>query len=498
MAKSETYTPLKFSGEIVGFLDSFEAHERILRKEIMLAFWNSYSNDRLDSISVSEKEKNLYDFFTSKDIGSVAMKMLGSCSDPLLERRLELLLKRYYLVKIECNPAVSRLRNSVEDTLMNLKFSMSDNESNVTKLRKVLKLEENANKRKEAWVLLNRASGSLVASLFKLTEARNAIARELGYRDFLHLKLYIEEIGEEEFFIWLRDFEISSKGSYQKLLEKMAGEFGLEAVAPYDILFCIESASLPYLKDFKETKHMKLLELTMRYLGIDGDELKKVTLYKAESFGGLFIPVDPPNDNRIIFGPVSGYVGYRSFLHEFGHLFHELYKPTSCFGLRNEAGTTFTEGIGEIFAGLLRKDDFLSDVLNSSAKSRHLRRCIFDMELIMARQMVEMLQFESHVYSSGSSDIDTEHLNNQGWGWYRTVYAWIFPFSSLCYLYAMFIASQTRKLLKDRSGPQITEFLKNYYCFPGGAIPWREKIKNGTGKDLDWKYLDNELGSREL
>ena len=60
------------------------------------------------------------------------------------------------------------------------------------------------------------------------------------------------------------------------------------------------------------------------------------------------------------------------------------------------------------------------------------------------------------------------------------------------------IASQAHAYLQANlpaiyDNPEAIEHARRHYLAPGNSIPWREKIRNGTGQDLSYASLARDM-----
>jgi hypothetical protein len=81
---------------------------------------------------------------------------------------------------------------------------------------------------------------------------------------------------------------------------------------------------------------------------------------------------------------------------------------------------------------------------------------------------------------------------------FASITRWTNPMQMQGYFIADVIASQAHAYLQANlpaiyDSPEAIEHARTYYLAPGNAIPWREKIRNGTGQDLSYASLARDM-----
>lgn len=431
--------------------------------------------------------------------------------DPLLSRRVDLLLRRSRWLEIESHPQVYRLRNRIDQAILNFKPRLGGATVSRVQRSEMLRSDSDRSRRREAFLATGPLAEEIEADVRELLVLRQALARQEGYDGYVSWALETSGLDRgcvEGFF---REIRRRTDAPYRAWLKNAARRLSLdEGLRPWDLAFAADQErSLRNETRFPAAGPLAAVRTVAEGLGL-GEAAAGVRVDLADiPYGALCYAVRPPEDVRILISPKDGRAHYDVLFHEFGHALH-----WRCLGplppaLRWES-SAFNESMACLWERLVSESEEVVEHVNERPErltrsgQGWAKRAIYRLRLRIAQAT-----FEYRAYQAPDDDllalyrdIHSEHLGVP----YDEVSAWSdnpfwtsHPVYLQNYVIGEAVASHTLAELRRRFGrligrPEVGAWLVEQYYAPGASLPWPQKVSRATGEPLGCDPLLSDLG----
>lgn len=217
------------------------------------------------------------------------------------------------------------------------------------------------------------AEGALNPLRRERLERIGAVARELGYADYVELIGTTRGFDPDDLGAQVREFLAESETPYfaalRRFLARIEIEQGDASVA--DLWYLLRGSG--WDNWFEGRRMMAVLEATLRGMGIDLRAQAGATLdveARPNKAPRPFVAVvDAPDDVRLVIQPHGGWDDYGALLHEAGHLEHFLHVDRRLPVSQRELGDgSVTEGYAMTLERLLAQPAWLTEQLGMPAE----------------------------------------------------------------------------------------------------------------------------------
>jgi peptidyl-dipeptidase A len=392
---------------------------------------------------------------------------------------------------------------------------------------------------KEAY-LASKEVGKLVAKdVIALVKKRNAIAKELGFKNYHDMSLRLSEQDPEEIESLFNELDSLIKGVFIKEKSNMddilAKEYKIkkEELMPwhYQNRFFQEAPKIYNLDLDTYYKDKNIEQITASYyksIGLPIDDiLKKSDLYerKGKYQHAYCIDIEKVKDVRVVCNIKPNFSWMGTMLHEFGHASYDKYIDLNLpWDLQSAAHIFTTEAIAMMFGRLASNAQWMQDMLKISDKEKNkIKENGFKslrlQQLVFSRWAQVMFRFEKSMYENPDQDLNKlwwdlvekyqmikkpEGRNEPDWA------SKIHIASSPCYYHnyqlGELLASQlnhyiTFNILKAKdvnnqsfaNRKEVGEYLKTKVFAPGMRYRWDIMIEKATGEKLTPKYYAEQF-----
>jgi len=400
-----------------------------------------------------------------------------------------------------------------------------------------LRKSKDVSERQKYWEASKQVGEKVNKSLIELVELRNKAAKELGFKDYYELKLYLQEQGVGEVFDVLNELAKLTDKPFKALKSEidsvLATRYGVNEaqLMPWhyeDVFFQTvpQVYSVELDKYFSKIDVVKLAKDYYAMMGMDvGDILKRSDLFerKDKYQHAYCTDIDRKGDIRILENIKPTEQWAQTTLHELGHAVYAKGHDASGlpYYLRDAAQTFTTEGVAEMFGGLVNSPAWLENVA-FPAKKAELEGFAEDITklkkadlLIFARWVLVMANFERELYSNPK-----QNLNKLWWGlveryqmlqrpkgrdnadWAAKIHFTTAPVYYHNYQLGRLFAAQMENYIAKNiapvneaflGDPKVGEYLIQKVFKPGMKWKWDRFVKEATGEKLTAKYFAEEI-----
>jgi peptidyl-dipeptidase A len=414
-----------------GFIEDHLAKVRPLEIAVALAWWEANTTGSDEAYARKEAAQNRLDAALADAQAFARLKQLHDSDrvhDPLLRRQVHVLYLQYLEKQVdpELLRQITAKANAIEKAFNIYRARVDGREMTDSEVRKVLKESRDSAHRRAVWEASKAVGGVVEADLKHLIRLRNQAARKLGFRDYHHMMLTLNEQDQEEV---LRLFDELDHLTRQPFLEakaeidkRLAANCGIrvEELRPwhYHDPFFQEAPAISETSLDEVYAKVDILDLCRRFFkGIDlpvDDVLARSDLYerKDKSPHAFCTDIDRDGDVRVLANIVPNEYWMATMLHELGHAVYSSKNipPSVPYVLRTEAHILTTEGIAMLFEKFSKSASWLQEmgvaVPDPQAFDRTGRQMRRNQLLIFSRWCQVMLRFEKAMYADPEQDLN--------------------------------------------------------------------------------------------
>lgn len=531
----------KATAQAQKFLSAFVAKLKPLEKENNIAWWDASTTGRDEDFQRKQETQNRVDALLANPASFQQLKAIreqGGIDDRIVLRQIEVL----YLQCLEKQVDPLLLRemnaksNSIEKAFNVYRPKVDGKELSSNEVRGILLKSNNSKERQAAWEGSKGVGAAVEKDLLELVKLRNQAARELGFRDFHQMKMFLSEQDQTEILkLFDRLDELTREPFRQAKADidtRLAEHCGIDVkdLRPWhyhDPFFqdspAVFGADLNAI--YSEQDVLKLCR--MFYAGIDlpiEDVLQSSDLFEkpGKSPHAFCTDIDRDGDVRVLANVVPSERWMETMLHELGHAVYSSKNipNTVPYLVRDASHILTTEGIAMMF-GRLSKNGRWQKQMGVAPKNEAQRmkisedaaRVLRNQLLIFSRWCQVMLRFEKSLYE----DPD-QNLNKLWWDlveryqmvhrpdgrdapdYASKIHVVVAPVYYHNYMMGELFASQLHHAIaRDVAGgadPQsvvyidderVGTFLKTKVFGPGRTLSWNELTEFATGEKLNPK-----------
>jgi len=485
---------------LAGVIGELEESLHDLSVKMGLCWWERYTGSGTASDDLDALERRRSEILLDPALSQTIQHWSGRVSDPVLGRKLEVLAESVLSARVSAAPEIFTLQNEIMDRVIRFRPVVFGREVSNAERGRILREEPDRALRREAWMSVAPLSIDVAASTAELMRRRNHLARESGFGSYVDMALSLASLTRSEVVAVIDRLEEASAGTYRSFLTEAAEAEGLGEVEPWDVSYLIHKASDVPTDPFPAGRIVPSLEEFARAFGQDPDRLGIRVVVRDIPFGGLCMGIDPPHDVRILANPKDGYSYFNTLFHEYGHGLHAVFAAENPFILRHDPGV-FCEAMAQVWGWFTFYPAWLRSLgLDKKVVRRILRTRTFRL-MARHRSLAASVIWEYQAYDDPDGDLTTLDAQTEArflLTTARPVHLWGggpfpsgYPVYRQNYILADLVAGATHRALRERFGgsvlgnPEVFEALADTYWKPGRSEPWREKLKEFTGRDLD-------------
>jgi peptidyl-dipeptidase A len=506
--------PVRTEAQLVRFLDELEAQELALYEALGLESYYQWKGETHHY--AAPFGRLLADLQSRRDYAAVIERWRGRTADSTLARRLELLHRDFLVSRADPRLALALVdqQASLQDTVTAFRFDLRGMRLTRTALSQLIDSSADRSLREAAYRALPQVSAHTRAPIVRTLGLLDRIGRAEGFPNGAAAGLVMASLEPGQVLRDLDAFEHATRPTYAALLERARRDLGLDRLEPWDIDYWLhlqedsagtgawpKAEGIPRLRDL------------MRAIGFAYDSLPIDVKVWDVPTGGITFPIRPPFEARLLSNPFNGSEFYETLFHEYGHAANAvLIRPDLPAAFLRGDETPLGEGLAETLGHLAYDRHWLERAAHQPpARAAALERVGKQQLLLWLRRSIALnASFEITHYVRPRADLDSLYaatyrrfvgleLPPGDYVGTRDMFA-TGPLYFQSYLYANLIAAQLREAMRAQFGvedltaePRVAGWLTRNFFAPGAGIPWREKIRRATGKELTTEALTRYL-----
>lgn len=532
------------------FIADHEKRIRPLDIAAGLAWWNANTTGKDEDFKKKEEAQNKIDeALADREVFAELKKLKegkdkGDIDDKITARAIEVLYLMYLEKQVdpELLKKITSKANAVEQKFNVFRAKVEGEELADSKVREVLKTSTDSKRRQAVWEASKVVGANVEPELKELVKHRNEMAKQLGYKNFHALYLYLNEQDGGELIRLFDELDELTRKPFEdakkEIDEKLSAKYGVKSadLMPWhyhDPFFqespAVFDASLdgPYAK----ADLLKLCQDFYAGIGLPIDSvIARSDLYekKGKSPHAFCTDIDREGDVRVLANIVNNEYWMGTMLHELGHAVYSSKNiPQSLpYVVRSESHILTTEGVAMQFERFSKSRAWLEKmgvkVENPEAFDAAAAKIQRNQLLIFSRWCQVMLRFEKGMYENPEQDLNKlwwdlvekyqllkrpKDRNAPDYG--SKIHIVSAPVYYHNYMMGQLFASQVhhaiardvyrgadpRKVLYigDKS---VGDFMKKKVFEPGKSLSWRDLTKFATGSELSAKAFSEDFKAK--
>jgi peptidyl-dipeptidase A len=532
------------------FMAAHEAKVRPLDTAANLAWWTANITGKDEDFKKKEEAQNKIDevlsnkdtFKELKEIKQLRDK--GEVDDKVLARAIDVLYLMY--LEKQVDPAllkkISAKANAVEQKFNVFRAKVDGKELTDSQVRDVLKKSGDTKRRQAVWEASKLVGAQVEQDLKELVGLRNQMAKDLKFKNFHALQLFLNEQDGDELIRLFDELDNLTREPFLKakkeIDERLAANVGkkVEELMPWDYHdpFFQESPAVfdaNLDEPFVKADILKLCRDFYKGIGLPIDDvIARSDLYEkpGKSPHAFCIDIDRDGDVRVLGNIVPNEYWMGTMLHELGHsTYTSRTIPKSVpYVLRCESHILTTEGVAMQFERFSKSRKWLENmgvqVPNPEKFDVAAEKVRKNSLLIFSRWCQVMLRFEKAMYENPNQD-----LNKLWWDlvekyqglkrpagrnapdYASKIHICSAPVYYHNYMMGQLFASQVHATVaKEVYGgadpvtvvyvgePKVGLFMKKRVYEPGRTLDWRGLTKFATGAELSPKAFAADFGAK--
>jgi peptidyl-dipeptidase A len=530
------------------FLADHEARLRPLDTAANLAWWNANISGKDEDFKKKEEAQNKIDEALSdkarfKELKEIKqLKDKGEVEDKVLARAVDVMYLLY--LEKQVDPAllkkISAKANAVEQKFNVFRAKVEGKELTDSQVREVLKKSGDSRRRQLVWEASKAVGAEVEADLKELVGLRNEMSKQLGFKNFHALQLFLNEQDGEELIKLFDELDTLTREPFLKAKGEIDGRLAASVnKKPADLMpwdyhdpFFQESPAVfdaNLDEPFAKADIVALCATFYKGIGLPIDDvIARSDLHEkpGKSPHAFCTDIDRDGDVRVLGNIVPNEYWMGTMLHELGHSTYtsRTIPKTVPYVLRTESHILTTEGVAMQFERFSKSLLWLekmgvkvADPEVFDAAAEKVRR---NQLLIFSRWCQVMLRFEKGMYENPNQDLNKlwwdlvekyqglkrpAGRNAPDYG--SKIHIVSAPVYYHNYMMGQLFASQVHATVAKEvyagadpravvyvGNPKVGEFMKQKVFAPGKTLDWRGLTKFATGSELSPKAFAADFG----
>ncbi|HEX3146948.1 MAG TPA: M2 family metallopeptidase [Gemmataceae bacterium] len=532
------------------FVAAHDTKIRPLDLTASIAWWNANITGKDEDFKKKEDAQNKIDEALSDKATFAELKTIkqlrdkGEIEDKVLARAIDVLYLMY--LEKQVDPAllkkISAKANAVEQKFNVFRAKVDDKEMTDSEVRDVLKKSNDTKRRLLVWAASKRVGADVEQDLKELVVLRNEMAKQLGFKNFHAVQLFLNEQDGEELIRLFDELDNLTREPFLKAKAEIDAKLAATVnkrpteLMPWDYHdpFFQESPAVfdaNLDEPFAKADILALCRTFYKGIGLPIDDvIARSDLYekKGKSPHAFCTDIDRDGDVRVLGNIVPNEYWAGTMLHELGHsVYSSKNIPKSVpYVLRGESHILTTEGVAMQFERFSKSRRWLEKmgvaVANPDKFDAAAEKVRKNQLLIFSRWCQVMLRFEKAMYEQPDQD-----LNKLWWDlvekyqglkrppgrnapdYASKIHICSAPVYYHNYMMGQLFASQVHATIaKEVYGgadpvsviyvgePKVGDFMKKRVFEPGRTLDWRGLTKFATGADLSPKAFAADFGAK--
>lgn len=477
------------TANVSDYLDAKEIEYENICEENGIANWNMLSNE--GPIDLETPKAKYTKLFFDKKLNETIGQLYAD-KDNITDRLLKARVEKWHAI---------------------LTGAKADFAPELIKLRSKLELWISGNAPKESIPSQDVINDSMKV----LMRMRNAKAKEAGYPNYAYMVHELSGLGYNWFMGMINTIDMETEKPYKELLARVKADKGSKDITQTDISKYLmkirQKTEMPKRKTISKERVIEIMKESARNIGIEPDKLPVKFVENKMPYGGNGIAIRVPSDFRIVLLPG---MGVNVWMHEFGHGLQGMFTNTPspilrcyewCLGSETQA---YAEGMAETNAGFAENAQWKKKYYDEEPKETIIDDYARYQTAIGLRNtivgFVQAIEYYSQIDGDliqVRNDIYKKYMlitsTNTKKVYMTSMFDVSYPVYMQNYFIAGIIAWQIHETLEQKFGKdyafnkEVGKYLADNFWKHGTEYMWQERLKMGTGRELNIKgYLSSK------
>jgi peptidyl-dipeptidase A len=516
------------------FLDQEETWARRALTRASLAWWTaSLSGRPADYRRMESAERAVNRHFSRPGTFARLQRLVqADGSNPLVRRRLQRLRLAYQSKQapVDVLDRITSAEGEIQKQYSTFRAEFDGHPATDNELEDVLRTSQDTPRVREAWEARKQIGPVVGDALRQLAHLRNEAARAIGFADYWHSQLLLDELDPDDLITTLDQVEAATSAPFlamkADLDSHLAKRFDAEvsALRPWHYAdpFFQETPEVfapPADPLYADLDVVELAAESYRQLGFGSIDtiLTRSDLYPRDGKNqhAYAVDIDREGDVRTFLNvePNARWMG--TLLHELGHTIYMdgIDRSALPYDLRDDPQGFLNEGFAMFCEQLATTPSWLSKVVGLSKRTANtLGPQLAAQEtaslLAFVRWCLTIVHFERGFYADPDQDLNRlwwdleeryQHVprpeGRDAPDWAAKVHVATAPVYYQKYLLGRLFAAQlTHKMNADLGGwwdgrPRSGDYVKRELFMPGARDPWPVLVERVTGRPLGVEAL---------
>lgn len=519
-------------------LASEEAWARPALRRASLAWWTASLSGKAADYERMERADRVINRHYSRPgtFRRIARLAEAEDLDPLTRRRVQRLKLGYQSKQapVDMLNRITAAEARIAETYSTFRAQFDSQEVTDNQLEEVLRTSEKSERVQQAWDARKQIGSVVADDLRRLAELRNEAARAIGFQDFWHAQLLLDELDPDRLLATLEDVDKKTQAPFRAMKSDLDSRLVDRFDVPTEMLrpwhysdpFFQEAPEVfapradPLYANQDVVEHAAETYRKLGFRNIDAI-LARSDLYPrpGKNQHAYAVDIDREGDVRTFLNvePNARWMG--TLLHELGHTIYQdgIDRTELPYDLRDDPQGFLNEGFAMFCEQPTTDPDWLHRMVGvpmeeAAQLGPQLARQDTASLLAFVRWCLTIVYFEHAFYADPAQD-----LNDLWWkleeryqevprpdgrnapDWAAKVHVATAPVYYHKYLYGrLFSAQLTRKLDADLGGwwagrERSGDYIKRELFMPGARFPWPELVERVTGKPLGVEALADSV-----
>src|SRR3954463_8180550 len=428
-------------------------------------------------------------------------------NDPILRRRRELFLSDAVDARITGDAELVKLVESITKDESEMRYEVDGKKLTRAEINNILGHEPRREQREKAWRAQRQITAVTGERIRQAMKMRLALARKSIPEPFPDFMLKRKGLERRKLLQWFEAIRRETQPEYDELLGRIKTELKIDKVRPWDLEYF---GSNPGNSDqvFDSSKAWTQTQAIASDLGFDFKKLPVTVKITDITFGGGTYPILFGKEVRILVNKYEGLRFTDTLLHESGHALHYSFCREASFLLCADNAEPFDEGLGQVMALTLYRNDVLTHKFGlSRAAVRDVQEAYRLKSLFDQRSTMADSAFEFAAYKDPDQDLTKLYAATQskylgievddGTNWAYDPFYSSGPIYLQSYLVAEMVGRQIHAAMHRRFGSKwdakTGAYLRTKFFSRGGLDSVDEIMRRGTGEALTPRDLIQAL-----
>lgn len=489
-------------------LNEVESQLADIERRLQLARWEFFAGQAESDPDAIELERGQF-LLSSAVASAVEDALTQESGDSTFRRRAELLQNRVLSAQVEAHPDVVRLRYAVGEHFRAFRPKVNGREVDSADITHILQQSPDRQMRREAWEAMTPLAEEVRADTLALFQLRTALAQAQGFETYPDIRLAADGQTYTSLLEHYVELEENTRAPYRRFLQRACERLGLGTLMPWDVDYALSLLTTPDEQYFPPDCALDKVNQGLVRAGFDkGIGVAQVAVAPIP-YGGICYDIEVPNDIRVLVNPRPGFLTHSILFHEFGHALHFAHIRQPYYLFRSEYPCV-AEGLATTVQRLALDPVWLVEIAGVPvAAAEQLTEGFPDLIAHRLRRLMAYSTIELQAYTNSANLARLHREAIEGFlmvpcpetcAWAADPFLALDPIYWQNYVFGEAIASQNVERLANLRletllTPQFGEFLIAHYFEPGNSIPWEQRVRTATGKNLSMRALGAECAA---